>query len=91
MSEDAHYIPPQEVTTPAAYWELHEVLYDGGAEGWSAAEGTWNGKPCVALRWNVSEAKSPRGFPNVRGLPTWFVVPDDLADIIRAAIKLKLD
>ena len=41
----------------------------------SLAIGRWDNKPVLAMRWNGGK-DSPIGNPQSRGLPTWFIVPD---------------
>jgi hypothetical protein len=68
------YVKPSEVHAPKRLWSLVEVLFDGG-EGESAlAIGRWENKPVLAMRWN-GDKESPLGNPQSRGLPTWFIVP----------------
>ena len=83
-------IDPYKVISPRNRLTLHRVLYNGGADGWSAAEVHWKndeGKehPALALRWNGSKSGT-RGFPKVGYWPTWFIVPEELADVIRKKV-----
>lgn len=76
------YIAPGNVLSPRAQWTLFRVLYDGGESngslpGYSVAVGDWSGRRCIAVRWN-GNADNPIGNPQSRGLPTWFVVPEEL-------------
>ena len=87
------YVKPENVDSPRASWRLGKVLYDSGENGWSAAEGQWDKsdrggrwEDVVALRWN-GNSDSEIGNPQSRGLATWFVVPDELADAVRAAVE----
>ena len=41
----------------------------------SLAIGRWAGRPVLAMRWNGTK-DSPIGNPQSRGLPTWFIIPD---------------
>lgn len=80
------YIRPGEVHAPKRFWQLFHVLYDGGpsgnendgATGSALAIGRWEGKPVLAMRWNGRKG-NPIGNPQSRGLPTWFIVPDEHA------------
>ena len=85
-----NYRRPEDVDSPRSHWLLHRVLYDGGESSWSAAEGQWKHEnrwdPCLAIRWNGG-GDTPIGNPQSRGNPTWFIVPPDLEDAIRAAIN----
>lgn len=83
------YVKPQDVASPRSRWRLRQVLYDGGEDNWSVAEGQWdNGAlwtEVIALRWNGGKG-SEMGNPQSRGLPTWFIVPDELECPVREAI-----
>ena len=80
---------PQNADSPKRYWRLHGVLHDSGAGGWSAAEGQWEDdgvwNKVLAIRWNGS-SHAEIGNPQSRGCATWFIVPDELENAIRAAI-----
>lgn len=82
------YIRPADVHAPRRRWSLVCVLFDGGpsdpdnsAEDHrnpspnSLAIGRWDNEPVLAMRWNGNEA-NPLGNPQSRGLPTWFIVPE---------------
>src|ERR1700694_4205477 len=69
------YIQPSDVQSPRRHWSLIHVLFDGGPNESSLAIGRWDNKPVLAMRWNGNE-DSPLGNPQSRGLPTWFIVPD---------------
>ena len=83
-------IKPQDVTSPRSHWRLHRVLHEGEEGEWSAAEGQWedNGvwKNRLAIRWNGTTG-AEIGNPQSRGLATWFIVPEELADPLRKAIS----
>ncbi len=83
------YIPPEEVGPYGTqnHWEPTEILYSGEPNGWSAAEGTFNGNPCLGLRWNGDETQ--HGYPTgYRGRPVWFIVPKELEEAVRVAVKV---
>jgi hypothetical protein len=69
------YIKPFDVHAPKRFWSLVEVLFDGGEGESSLAIGRWENKPVLAMRWN-GDKESPLGNPQSRGLPTWFIVPE---------------
>jgi hypothetical protein len=75
------YIKPTDVHAPKRHWSLIHVLFDGGEataanlSASSLAIGRWDNKPVLAMRWNGNE-ENPLGNPQSRGLPTWFVVPE---------------
>ena len=61
--------------SPRRLWSLIQVLFDGGERDSSLAIGRWDNKPVLAMRWNGDD-ENPIGNPQSRGLPTWFIVPD---------------
>jgi hypothetical protein len=70
-----------------------DVQYDGGPSDadaddyrWTAATFNWYGNRVVGMRWN-GHAKGMIGNPQSRGNPTWFIVPDELADAILREIE----
>jgi hypothetical protein len=67
-----------------------EVAYDAGpVDGsWSVAKLTWGDSPAVGIRWNGDSANRT-GTPQARGNPTWFIVPDELADAVLVAAREK--
>ncbi|HBS80576.1 MAG: hypothetical protein CMK99_21250 [Pseudomonas sp.] len=80
------YIDPKEVVSPKQSWRLVEVIHNTGDDGWSAAEGKWNGKKVLGLRWNGSESDDGVGSPQSRGYPTWFIVPTELEAGVQRAL-----
>jgi len=81
MTNDVTYIRPSEVHAPRRHWSLVHVLFDGGAateenrSPSALAIGRWNNEPVLAMRWN-GNSENPLGNPQSRGLPTWFIVPE---------------
>ena len=69
-------VNPRDVLHPETNWRLIDVIYEG--RWWSLALGRWKQddewRPVLAQRWNGDEGE--QGDPVVRGLPTWFIVPD---------------
>lgn len=83
------YIDPLKVNSPKSRWgENHVVLIDTGSGGWSAAQGTWDDEPCLGLRWNGIVGEDSIGNPQSRGNPTWWIVPNELVDVILRQIEL---
>ena len=80
---------PQNVDSPKGRWRLHTVLYDGGEGNWSVSEGQWeqDGRwgDVLAIRWNGKDIDE-LGSPQSRGRATWFIVPKELEQAIRAVI-----
>src|SRR6266568_6488821 len=83
------YVDPITVVSPKVSWRLKEVIYNSspGQGGWSAAEGEWDGDPCLGVRWNGSDNEEGVGNPQSRGHATWFIIPDGLEDAIRREIE----
>lgn len=75
------YVKPEEVVSPRKHWNLIKVLRVGEEGDYSIALGRWDNTPALAMRWNGT-AESPIGNPQSRGLPTWFIVPDNYRDSI---------
>ena len=84
------YIKPDKVISPKNRWKLVRVLYPGTEGEWAAAEGEWDGKEVLAIRWNGSTGNKI-GQPLAHRYPTWFIVPDELDGVIRAVIDLLLE
>jgi hypothetical protein len=70
------YQDPKEVKSPRQTWTLIDVLRDDGKGEHSVAVGEWDGERVLAMRWNGSKDK-PIGNPQSRGLPTWFILPEE--------------
>ena len=91
MSEATDYIRPEDVRSPKRHWRLIRVLHDGGPGQWSVAEGQWdNGDrwdTVLAIRWNGATG-AEIGNPQSRGLPTWFILPEELEASVRRALPL---
>jgi hypothetical protein len=81
------YVNPETVVAPKNKVESVEVLYDGGPGEWSVARLLYDGKERVGIRWNGADDEGGIGNPQSRGRPTWFVVPKELADIIREEVE----
>ncbi len=84
------YIKPSDVLSPKGVISDLRVLRDGGENGWSLAEMKWDGSPVLAMRWNGG---SNNGYPSIgnpqsRGIPTWFVLPDEVGDAMKAFINM---
>ena len=88
------YIRPHEVISPKTRWRLGHILHDGGEGGWSVAEGQWekdvDGQwgDAIAIRWNGGAGKGGVGHPQAYGKPTWLIIPDEIAPLVRAFCKL---
>lgn len=86
------YVPPYQVISPKDRWELDCVVYDGGPGSYAVAAGYWEEEPCLAIRWNgISEPHKGLGNPQSRGLPTWFILPNDFALAVLRVLEEKQD
>jgi hypothetical protein len=82
-------INPNVVTSPKGRVENLKVIYNSGEKtgaehSWSLAEMKWDGTPAMGLRWNGPGI----GTPHSRGIPTWFIVPEEVANIVVEMLKL---
>lgn len=84
MSSD--YVIPAEVTSPKRQWTLVKVLHDFGEGRAAVAMGLWDEKQVLAMRWNGND-ENPIGNPQSRGLPTWFIVPDEFRQAILVQLQ----
>jgi hypothetical protein len=80
------YITPNGVISPKRQWSLVAVLYDRGEGQASAAIGRWDGEPVLAMRWNGTDG-NVIGNPQSRGLPIWFIVPNEFRVAVLEELK----
>jgi len=80
------YIPPEEVTSPQRHWHLIKVLNDKGEGDSALALGRWDNKGVLAVRWNGG-GDTPVGNPQSRGLPTWFILPDEYSEAVISILR----
>lgn len=76
------YINPETVLSPRRAVRSVDVLYNSGPGGWSVALVDWESQEKVAVRWNGEEGPGV-GNPQSRAKATWFILPDELASIVR--------
>lgn len=81
------YVNPETVVAPRSRITEVEILYSSGPGGWSLARLEFDGEECLGMRWNGDEHERGIGNPQSRGRPTWFVVPNELAGVIRDEIE----
>ena len=81
------YVKPDLVTSPKGRISDLEVIYDGGEGSWSLARMKWDGEESVGLRWNGG-SDDHIGNPQSRGVPTWFILPDEIARVVIDIIRL---
>ncbi|OQA55449.1 MAG: hypothetical protein BWY42_01452 [Candidatus Omnitrophica bacterium ADurb.Bin277] len=79
------YINPNLVVSPKDRVTDLKILRDEGENKWALASLRWDGEPATAIRWNGG-SNDPRfpgiGNPQSRGVPTWFILPDEIAEVI---------
>ena len=66
---------PNDVKSPLRRLKGHLVIRH--RSDYSLAVGQFDNERVLMMRWNGDE-ESPKGNPTSRGLPTWFVVPQEL-------------
>lgn len=76
-----NFTDPWSVVSPKASVQDVVVIRSTGEHGWALARLLWEGESRLGLRWN-GHAANPIGNPQSRGIPTWFVVPPDLAPVL---------
>ncbi len=75
-------VEPQKVLSPKAHVSDLHVIFSNPE--WALAQFNWDGKPALGVRWNGSpEEAGDVGQPQSRGVPTWFVLPEELQQIVQ--------
>lgn len=72
------YIDPRLVISPKGRISDLNVVLDEGEGKYSVTFLTWDGDKSVGVRWNGT-ADNPMGNPQSRGIPTWFILPKEIA------------
>jgi len=83
------YKEPKDVISPKSRLKLISIRNDKGPQdpynnpdgGWSIAEVLWDNRVALGVRWNGDDSSC--GNPQSRGIPTWFILPEELATIIK--------
>lgn len=81
------YIDPRLVKSPKGRIERLDVIHDAGEGEFAVATMLWDGKPAMGVRWNGGdrgENFQGLGNPQSRGIPTWFILPGPLTELVRA-------
>ncbi|MBI5970640.1 MAG: hypothetical protein HY884_05750 [Deltaproteobacteria bacterium] len=82
------YIKPKMVTSPkSSLSKIVKVHRDEGAGEWSLAELEWDNYIRLGVRWN-GDSNNPIGNPQSRGISTWFILPDEIAEAVKEKLKL---
>lgn len=85
------YVKPDLVVSPKSLVSNLKVIYDGEVNSWALAEMEWGGAEAVMLRWNggSEDQRFPGiGNPQSRGLPTWFILPEEIAEVVISMLKV---
>ncbi len=77
------YVDPTSVKSPKDRITRVDVILDKGAGKWSLAELEWDGVKVLGVRWNGAKNDNGIGNPQSRGVPTWFVIPEELEAAVR--------
>ena len=77
------YIDPAKVDSPKGSIRRVNVLHNEGDRGWAVAEVDYENESRIGIRWNGWEGQPGIGNPQSRGHPTWFLVPEELEDVVR--------
>lgn len=83
------YITPDMVVSPKNKITNVDVLIDNGEDSWSLAEVVWEGRVNIGIRWNgsskqgVDQRFNGIGNPQSRGVPTWFILPEDVGQCVK--------
>ena len=76
------YIIPEDVLSPRDKVKNLEIIIKNDKEDYSIALLEYNGTECVGVRWNTTnEEKDNIGTPQSRGIPTWFILPKEIAEV----------
>jgi len=81
------YIDPSIVVAPRVSIRSVDVLYNTGPGGWSVASVVWENAPRIGIRWNGAPAGPGVGNPQSRGNATWFIVPEELEQVVKDKVE----
>jgi hypothetical protein len=81
------YVEPAAVLSPRSSVRSVDVIYSTNNGGWSVARIGWENSESVGIRWNGSDDAPGIGSPQSRGNPTWFILPEDLHDVVLAKVE----
>ena len=73
------YLDHKLVLSPKGKVANIEVIIDKGKDSYALSILDWEGKRSVGVRWNGGSDGSI-GTPQSRGIPTWFILPDLIAE-----------
>jgi hypothetical protein len=81
------YVEPTTVLAPKESVRSVDVLYSTGDGGWSVARVEWEGEWRTGIRWNGAEGGRGLGHPQARGHATWFILPEELDEVVLGKIE----
>jgi hypothetical protein len=85
------YVEPAVVLSPRSSVRSVDVIYSTDAGGWSVARIGWETEGrtenVLGIRWNGSDEVPGIGNPQSRGNPTWFILPEELRDVILTRVE----
>lgn len=83
------YTNPSTVKSPKDRVKDVEVVFDKGPKegSWSIAKLKFDGADAVGIRWNGEVSKPGVGTPSSRSNPTWFILPNEIADVLVESAK----
>lgn len=85
MNKQDFFILPEKVKSPKNRISGDiKVLRRGEAGDWSLVKLTWDGENRYGIRWNGNDNDNGIGNPQSRGVPTWFILPDEIGSLIEA-------
>ena len=82
------YINPKTVVAPKHRVRDVRIVFDAGEveKSWSVAELKWNEEEVFGVRWN-GDSGSQKGTPVAHGNPTWFILPNEIAEAVRNMVE----
>jgi hypothetical protein len=81
------YVEPAAVLSPRSSVRSVDVIYSTNNGGWSVARIGWENSESVGIRWNGSDDSPGIGSPQSRGNPTWFILPEELHEVVLAKVE----
>ena len=85
------YIDPRTVISPKSKVDKDslDVIFDTGPVdySWSVARLRYADKLRIGIRWNGDEKESKMGVPTATAHPVWFILPDEIADVVQARVE----
>jgi len=89
MDSPMRFTSPDTVISPKGSVSNVRVLLNTGEGGFAIAAMQWENQESLGIRWN-GHPENPLGNPQSRGIPTWFILPEEIASILRARFGASL-